>query len=1198
MRMKRKFLFLLALLLAIVTQGAWAESETITTTSYSAVTDGMTFTSGPVTIKVDDTVESDGSWVGYSSSPMTISVTDKYISSVVLKLNWWAADAENVIASSGTRSISDKQYDEELEKYVYKDGSTWVTFSDVGASSVTINTTKSSVIISEVTVNYSSFVSVSGVTLSQSDAVLTVGGTQTLAATVAPANATNKSVTWTTSNPSVATVANGVVTAVGVGSATITATTTDGAKTASCAVTVANPIAAASADGTIGAFTDANGQTRLGIVATLGGKKYAIGMSNETDISGLSEANTVKVGNQTYYTFADACAKFANNQTDGSYTASNVWRLPTANEFSALVALGGTWDGTAGHTGYTWTIGSSKLFLPTSGYYDGGAVNAADWGYYWSSTSPHMLTYTSWYTATVGQGGTTAGMPLRLFCQLPYVNVTGVTLAQTEATLPVDGTLTLNATIAPANATDKSVTWATSDASVAAVDANGVVTAQGLGTATITATATNGTADTSDDLSTTCTVTVAAPINALSDVGTVGAFTDANGQTRLGIVATLDGKKYAIGMSNETDITGLSGASTGKVGSITYYNNADARAKFANNQNEYTAANVWRLPTANEFSALVALGGTWDGTTGHTGYTWTIGGNTLFLPTSGYYEGGAIGNAEWGYYWSSSESPNALAFTSYYCATIGGGTAAGMPLRLFCQIPYVNVTGVTLAQTEGVLTVGETLTLTATIAPANATDKSVTWTSSDASVATVDANGVVTARGLGTATITATATNGTADTSDDLTTTCAVTVATPITAASADGTVGVFTDANGQSRLGIVVTLSEEKYAIAMSNETDLTGLSGTYTKKDGNYTYYNFADACAKFANNQTDGSYTAANVWRLPTAAEFTALIGLGGTWDNTTGHTGYIWTIGANSLFLPAAGYYEPSAQNLNSYGFYWSSTGWGSYSNMMIFNSGSCYIGNGGPSSGMPLRLFCQLPPIPSITFAEDDDNSTALNTADGNVYNVTLTRTLQTGGWNTFAAPFAIGSDVLTAKGITAKELTASAFNSENGVLSLTFADATSLEAGKPYLVKVGASMENPTFDGVTVSDTATPTKTEAVDFIPTLGVTAITADAQNILFLSAGNKLYKPAAADSQQMKGFRAYFLLKGDAAAARTFRMDFGDGEVQGISEIEDGNLKMGNGGYDLQGRRMESSILNSQSSILKKGVYIVNGKKKVIK
>jgi len=90
-----------------------------------------------------------------------------------------------------------------------------------------------------------------------------------------------------------------------------------------------------------------------------------------------------------------------------------------------------------------------------------------------------------------------------------------------------------------------------------------------------------------------------------------------------------------------------------------------------------------------------------------------------------------------------------------------------------------DVTGVTLSQSEAAMTVGgETLTLTATVAPDNATDKTVTWTSSDPTVATV-ANGVVTAVAAGTATITATATNGTDDTTDDKTATCTITVTDP-----------------------------------------------------------------------------------------------------------------------------------------------------------------------------------------------------------------------------------------------------------------------------------------------------------------------------------------------------------------------------------------------------------------------------------
>ncbi|HOK98599.1 MAG TPA: glycoside hydrolase family 9 protein, partial [Bacteroidales bacterium] len=82
-------------------------------------------------------------------------------------------------------------------------------------------------------------VPVTGVTVSPTTLSLTVGQTATLTATVSPANATNKSVSWSSSNTSVATVSSsGVVTAVAAGSATITVTTVDGAKTATCAVTI------------------------------------------------------------------------------------------------------------------------------------------------------------------------------------------------------------------------------------------------------------------------------------------------------------------------------------------------------------------------------------------------------------------------------------------------------------------------------------------------------------------------------------------------------------------------------------------------------------------------------------------------------------------------------------------------------------------------------------------------------------------------------------------------------------------------------------------------------------------------------------------------------------------------------------------------------------------------------------------------
>lgn len=85
-------------------------------------------------------------------------------------------------------------------------------------------------------------IEVTSVSLNKTSLTLEIGASETLTATVLPSNATDKSVTWTSSSQSVATVANGNITAVGSGTATITAKTSNG-KTATCTVTVANPYA-------------------------------------------------------------------------------------------------------------------------------------------------------------------------------------------------------------------------------------------------------------------------------------------------------------------------------------------------------------------------------------------------------------------------------------------------------------------------------------------------------------------------------------------------------------------------------------------------------------------------------------------------------------------------------------------------------------------------------------------------------------------------------------------------------------------------------------------------------------------------------------------------------------------------------------------------------------------------------------------
>jgi hypothetical protein len=217
------------------------------------------------------------------------------------------------------------------------------------------------------------------------------------------------------------------------------------------------------------------------------------------------------------------------------------------------------------------------------------------------------------------------------------------------------------------------------------------------------------------------------------------------------------------------------------------------------------------------------------------------------------------------------------------------------------------------------------------------------------------------------------------------------------------------------------------------------------------------------------------------------------------------------------------------------------------------------------------------------YTELKDDETIDYSAIGSTADIWLSRTLKTGSWNTFASPVAIDADQLTALGITAvKQLETSSFS--EGVLTLNFTDATAIEAGKPYLVKVSADKEIGAFDGATVSGTPTATETTAADFIPTLGLTEVTGDPKEILFLAASDKLRHPSSLPAD-MKGFRAYFLLKGEAALARSFRMDFSDGETTSIKEeviVNSEKFATAAEWFDLQGRKVNVQP-NSQFSIL---------------
>ncbi len=262
----------------------------------------------------------------------------------------------------------------------------------------------------------------------------------------------------------------------------------------------------------------------------------------------------------------------------------------------------------------------------------------------------------------------------------------------------------------------------------------------------------------------------------------------------------------------------------------------------------------------------------------------------------------------------------------------------------------------------------------------------------------------------------------------------------------------------------------------------------------------------------------------------------------------------------------------------------------------------------------------------ITLTDASDNATAISNADGVLANVTLQgRTLhKDGSWNTLCLPFNMTAEqVRDQLGPSAlMELDTDNYwamvdgqwsisnNGNNGhktgtdgpLLYLNFKDAEAITAGTPYIIKwaSGDNIVSPTFRSVTVSGSNSATAVSSTDGTVTFQgtytpVTLANGDKRN-LFLGAENKLYWPNA-DDFIVNAFRAYFKLS-NPATARQIVLNFDDGNATGIEEIEDERLKIENAVYDLMGRRIESSIFNSQSSIKKKGMYIKNGQKIIVK
>ncbi|MDR2562178.1 MAG: Ig-like domain-containing protein [Holophagales bacterium] len=575
------------------------------------------------------------------------------------------------------------------------------------------------------------------VTLNKKSLTLPIGDGEILIQTVLPSNATNKSVTWSSSNPSVATVSNGVVVAKGSGNAAITVTTVLGGVTATCQVTVTGAVSptgvslnkasttlSVGGSGTLVATVSPSNATDKSVTWTSGNPSVATVNSNGL-VTGVSAGTTV--------------ITVATNVGNKMATC-----LVTVNPVSpSSVSLN--------KTTITLSVGSNETLVATV-----SPSNAANKSVTWTSSNPSVATVsngvvtgvtagTATITVATVDGNKTATCAVTV--NTTNVTPTSVSLNKASTTISVGNIETLVATVLPSNATNKSVTWTSSNPSVATVS-NGVVTGVTAGAATITVATVDG------NKTATCAVTVSnggGQITGVSLNKTIATIRVGGTETLVATVSPSNATNKSVTWASSNPNV----ATVNTNGLVAGVSAGSATISVSTQEGGFiatcavTVTNEDIPPTGvslNKTTATISVDGkeTLVATVSpsnatNKNVTWVSSNPSVATVNNGEVTGVSAGSA-----------------TIIVSTQQGGFTA-------FCSVtvnpPHVAPTGVVLNKSSVTLTLGASETLVATVSPSNATNKSVTWTSTSPAVASVS-NGLVTGLAAGSATIIATTQEG------------------------------------------------------------------------------------------------------------------------------------------------------------------------------------------------------------------------------------------------------------------------------------------------------------------------------------------------------------------------------------------------------------------------------------------------------
>ena len=575
-------------------------------------------------------------------------------------------------------------------------------------------------------------VKVTGVTVSPTSVTLAKGGTKTLTATVKPTNATNKNVTWSSSNTSVATVSSsGKVTAVADGSATITVKTKDGGYTATSKVTVKSnvKVTGVTLDKTTLKIKKGGAKTLTPTITPSNAtNKEVTWSSSNKDVAGVNSSGKVSA-------YAPGTATITCKTKDGGYTATC--------KVTVYIAVTGV---TVSPTSVTLGVGDTKTIKATVKPSDATTKTVT-----WKSSKTSVAKVSSSGKVTAVAAGsatitaTTKDGSFTATCKVTVnssVKVTGVTLDKTSVNLKIGAATQLTPTVKPSNATNKAVSWSSSNKEVAYVSSSGKVSGYATGTATITCKTKDG------GYTATCKVTVKTPVEGITL--NKSSVTLVKGKTTT-LVATVKPEK-----ASDKTVTWTSSNTT--VATVSSAGKVTAKAK--------GTATITAKTKDGGFKATCKV-------TVKTGVTGVKLDNTSLKIKKGgaktltatvspsdaenkkvYFKTSNSNIADVGYT-SGKVSAKGVGTCTITATTSDGGYTATCKVTV-----YIPVTGIELNQPDWDLKVGESFTLKAKVKPSDATTKTVTWKSSKTTVCTVSSSGKVTAKAAGTAIITATTKDG------------------------------------------------------------------------------------------------------------------------------------------------------------------------------------------------------------------------------------------------------------------------------------------------------------------------------------------------------------------------------------------------------------------------------------------------------